>query len=206
MKSEVAGRIRRYRHVFLDAEGTLYVPRNKRSRWEFWADPSPDAAVEFFELDHGVVEALGKLRKQVDTLVVVSRNSDRILGALFEKFGIGHWFDRVMLNGNKGHQIRRYLSEHGLRKEDAIMIGDMPELDLFPVQKAGVDAILVDREYNRWASAERIRGVRELPDWLKIADLAEEPLPCRGRNATLDDFVVGSEPRATKSLKAIAGA
>ncbi|MGQ9588188.1 MAG: HAD family hydrolase [Thermoplasmata archaeon] len=192
----------RYRHIFLDAEGTLYVPKKGRSRWEFWATPSPEAALDFFELDVGVVETLKKLRGQVDSLCLVSRNTDTILSVLMDRFGISHSFDGVMLNGNKGKQIAEYLSRHGFRKENALMVGDMPSLDLYPVKREGVDAILVDREYNRWAKAERIKGIFELPSWLRIADLAEGMNRKRSRNTTLDEFLSGNRA-GTKSLIAI---
>lgn len=192
----------RYRHIFLDAEGTLYVPKKGRSRWEFWANPSPEAALDFFELDVGVVETLKRLRGQVDTLCLVSRNTDTILGVLLGRLGIGHCFDNIMLNGDKGKQIGKFLSQHGFRKENALMVGDMPSLDLYPVKREGVDAILVDREYNRWAKAERIKGVFELPSWLRIADLAEEIDKKRSRNTTLDEYLSGQDAD-TKSLIAV---
>jgi len=68
------------------------------------------------------------------------------------------------------------------------MVGDMPVLDLYPVRRIGVEAILVDRPYNSWAKAERIKGISELPTWLKIADLAEEMGQRRSHIASLDDF------------------
>jgi len=205
MDPKDGNRVRRYRHVFLDAEGTLYVPKGGRSRWEFWANPSADEAVKFFELDNGVVEALKKLRREVDTLCLVSRNSESILDALLSKFDIRGYFDSIMLNGNKGRHIENYLTKHGFRKEDAIMVGDMPSLDLYPVRKAGVDAVLVDRVYNRYARAERIKGVHELPMWLRLADLAEKLEREKARNATLDEFLHDGapSPAETKSLIAL---
>jgi len=183
-----AQKVRRFRHVFLDAEGTLYVPKNGKSRWEFWADPSPDAAVEFFELDKNVKESLEALRGQVETLCIVSKNPKEILTALLDKFGIRHLFDEIMLNDNKGKLIAKYLYRKGLKREEAVMVGDMPVLDLYPVRRIGVEAILVDRPYNSWAKAERIKGISELPSWLKIADLAEEMGQRKSHIASLDDF------------------
>lgn len=209
-----AEKTRKFKHVFLDAEGTLYVPKGGRSRWAFWANPTPKAALEFFELDEGVTEALYRLRGQVDTLCLVSRNTEDILGALLNKFGIGHLFDKIMLNGDKGKQIERYLHQNGLRKEESLMVGDMPTLDLYPVRKAGIEAVLVDRHYNRWAKAERIKGLSDLPSWLKIADLVDDMEHNRSRNATLDEFAVTMAPNgiacgdrsATKRLIAVPGA
>jgi len=202
MEGTGAVKVTRFKHVFLDAEGTLYVPKGKRLIWEFWANPSPEAAVEFFELDTGVLEALRTLREQVDTICVVSRNSWPILSAILKKYGIEDFFDDIILNGNKGKKIERYLSRHGMSKAESIMVGDMPELDLFPVLRAGVAALLVDRWYNRSVSAERIKGLSDLPAWLRIADIAESMGKDESRIATLDEFVNPATIRAgpTKSL------
>lgn len=198
---------RRYKHIFLDAEGTLYVPKGGRSRWEFWANPSPEGAEMFFELDAGVEDALRKLRRKAQTLGLVSWNSEPVLRALLRKFNLREYFDCILINGDKGKKIEGYLLKKGLRKEEAIMVGDMPNLDLYPLRKAGIDAILVDREYNWYAKAERIKGINELPDWLRIADLADRIEKDNGHNSTLDDFLSGDEPRKppTKSLIASAG-
>ena len=214
MEQGDARKPRKFRHIFLDAEGTLYVPKGSRSRWVFWADPTPEAALEFFELDDGVYEALKQLRGQADTLCLVSRNTEDILSALLNKFGIADCFDKIMLNGDKGKQIERYLYQNGLRKEESLMVGDMPSLDLFPVRRAGIEAVLVDRIYNRWAKAERIKGLKALPSWLKIADIVEDMERDRIRIATLDEFTdqlashgfVRADRLATKRLIAVPGA
>ena len=205
---------RKFKHIFLDAEGTLYVPKGGRSRWVFWADPTPEAALEFFELDDGVYEALHQLRSQADTICLVSRNTEDILSVLLKKFGIGDFFDKIMLNGDKGKQIERYLRQNGLKKGESLMVGDMPSLDLYPVKRVGIEAVLVDREYNTWAKAERIKGLSDLPSWLKIADLVDDMERNRCRNATLDEFAVPVAPTsivyggrsATKRLIAVPGA
>jgi phosphoglycolate phosphatase-like HAD superfamily hydrolase len=177
-----------FRHIFLDAEGTLYVPKAGRTTWEFWADPSPELARRFFVLDDGVVDSLCALRAISDTLCIASRNSQAILDVLLDDFGIRDFFDEIILNGNKGRQIARYLESRGLRRDQAVMVGDTPVLDIYPVRRRGIEAILVDRPYNRWADAERIKGVWELPSWLRIAEIAAEA-PGRSYAHTLDDFM-----------------
>ena len=200
--TEDAHMSRRFKHVFLDAEGTLYVPRGGKTTWEFWENPSPGHAMEFFELDEGVAEALISLRGRVDSLCIASRNTKPILDALLDDFGIRDFFDDILLNGNKGKQISKYLAERGLDRRDAVMVGDTPVLDLYPARKAGIEAILVDRPYNRMVDAERIKGVRELPSWLRIADLAEHR--DEARNSTLDDFVEPSR-KPTGRLISVTG-
>lgn len=208
MEKKDGSRSRRFKHIFLDAEGTLYVPRNGRSRWAFWARPSPEEAVGFFELDSGVKEALEAIRSEADSLCIVSLNTEPVLNAILDHFDIRCYFDSVMVNGDKGKRIERYLEERGLSKEDAVMVGDTPSLDLYPVLRAGIHAILVDRDYNRTAKAERIKGVRELPSWLRLADIAEDMIRSRARNATLDEYLQ-CQPEGrldTKSLISATGA
>ncbi len=185
---------RRFKHVFVDAEGTLYVPKHGRSRWEFWVNPSPELALEFFELDVGVKEALAEIRARSDTLCLASRNSSEILNALLAKFGIRKYFDDVLLNGNKGKNISRYLSRRGLSKDEAIMVGDMPRLDIFPVKEHGIEAILVDRVYNRYADAERISGLKDLPTWLRLADVVDGIGRKVVRVARLEEFAFDGNP------------
>lgn len=202
--------LKKFRHVFLDAEGTIYVPRKGHTQYEFWAgEHTPEQALKFFELDAGAAEAIRELRRDVETLCIVSLNPKPILYALLEKFGIKEAFDEIMLNGNKGHIIRDYLRKHNLRSDHAIMIGDMPRIDLYPVKRAGIESVLVDRYYNQGVPAERIRGLSELPAWLRIADLVEEMSP-PPRVKPLDEFVTayelsGHQDNKTKSPLCVPG-
>jgi len=181
--------VKKFKHVFLDAEGTIYVPRKGHTQYEFWAgETTPEKALEIFELDAGAAEAIRQLRKYAETLCVVSLNHRPILEVLLRKFGIWDAFDEVIVNGNKGKRIKDYLRSHNFRADQAIMVGDMPKIDLRPVWNAGIESILVDRYYNQGVPAERIRGIAELPAWLRIADLAEN-MSSPPRVKPLDEFV-----------------
>ncbi len=184
--------IKRFKHVFLDAEGTIYVPKRGKSQYEFWSNPSPEAALDFFELDKGAAEAIRGLRRECETVCLVSLNPKPVLMALLQKFGLADAFDDIMLNGTKGQLIMDYLRKHNFRRDEAVMVGDMPRIDLFPVKVFGIESLLVDRYYNKWARAERIRGISELPAWLRIADLAESLSP-GPRVKPLDEFVSAYE-------------
>jgi FMN phosphatase YigB (HAD superfamily) len=184
---------KKFRHVFLDAEGTIYVPRKGHTQYEFWAgEHTPEKAMEIFELDEGAAEAIRELRREVDTLCLVSLNPQPVLDALLQKFGIKDAFDEIMLNGNKGQLIREYLRKHNLRTDQAIMVGDMPRIDLYPVKSVGIESLLIDRYYNQGVAAERIHGLAELPMWLRIADLVESMHPSP-RVKPLDEFITAYE-------------
>ena len=187
---------KKYKHVFIDAEGTIYVPRKGHTQYEFWAgEHTPEEALSFFELDAGAAEAIRALRREAETLCIVSLNPRPVLDALLLKFGIRDLFDDVLINDDKGRLIRNYLTKHNLRADRAIMVGDMPRIDLYPVQRIGVEAILVDRYYNQGVPAERIPGLSELPAWLRIADLVESMSPSP-RVKPLDEFVTAYEMQA----------
>ena len=156
-----------------------------------------------------MVETLKTLRTQVDTICLVSRNSWPILSVILRKYGLETSFDEIILNGDKGKRIERYLAKHGLSKDESVMVGDMPTLDLFPVLKVGVDAVLVDRWYNRMVRAERIKGLSELPAWLRIADIADGMSKNKARIASLDEFEPqanhdGASPDLTETKRLIA--
>jgi len=189
--------------MFFDAEGTLYVPRGRAKAWEFWSNPSPELAVEFFRLDHGVRESLEHLRSHAETMSVVSYNREDVLDELLQQNGIRDMFDEIMLNEDKGKLIRSFLSRRGLPRESALMVGDTPEMDIGPVKRAGIEAVLVDRPYNRRAVAERIRGLSELPAWLSRADSGENVVFHPPRISTLDQFLDMGGTSHTKRLMAV---
>lgn len=192
---------KKYKHVFLDAEGTIYVPRKGHTQYEFWAgEHTPEEALGFFELDAGAAQAIRELRREAETLCVVSLNPKPVLDALLQKFGIRDVFDEIMINGDKGHLIKNYLRMHNLRADQAIMVGDMPRIDLYPVKRVGVESILVDRYYNQGVAAERIPGLSELPAWLRIADLVESMSPSP-RVKPLDEFVTAYEMQVRRDNK-----
>ncbi len=184
---------KKYKHVFLDAEGTIYVPRKGHTQYEFWAgEHTPEEALGFFELDAGAAEAIREIKGEAETLCLVSLNPKPVLDALLQKFGIREFFDEIMINDDKGRLIKDYLRRNNMRPDQAIMVGDMPRVDLYPVKRVGVDSILVDRYYNQGIPAERIRGLSELPAWLRIADLVESMSPS-ARVKPLDEFVTALE-------------
>lgn len=167
---------RRLTHVFFDAEGTLWVPRPGRSFAEFWDDPDPARAVEIFEPTPHLAETLDALQRRGLRLVVVSLHDVHVLPRLLQGFGIADRFDDVLVNGHKGARILQWLADHGLGPENAVMVGDRPDLDIDPVEAFGVPAVLLDREYNRDADAVRIHDLRDLVGLLAFAGRIVEPV------------------------------
>ena len=57
------------------------------------------------------------------------------------------------------------LDKHGLRPEDAVMVGDSIRTD-FASRRVGIRAIIVDR-FNKYGSDKTIKDLRLLKDMLR---------------------------------------
>lgn len=184
----------RITHIFFDAEGTLWVPREGRSFDEFWADPDPRRALEIFARTPHLDETLDALQAAGLRLVVVSRHDVTVLPALLRLFGLTERFDDVLVNGHKGARVVQWLRAHGLRRADALMVGDLPELDIIPLETFGVRAVLLDRDYNRDADAVRIHDLRDLVGLVAFANRTIEPTDPAHRVATESGTWTGLAP------------
>jgi len=62
------------------------------------------------------------------------------------------YFDEVVVSHLEGIEkpdpriFRRVLERLAMRPEDAVYVGDVPELDLVGARAAGIDAVLIDRK------------------------------------------------------------
>ena len=152
------------RYIFFDAEGTLYIPQPRKTTREFWeyGERTIERAKGFFTLDDGVRDSLEELKTRGYNLYVLSRHKKTLLEDMLRHFNIRHLFDDILVNGDKGVRIRECLSEIMANTEEALMIGDIPSLDVDPVNRVGVRCLLIDRKYNQASSCERISGIKEL--------------------------------------------
>lgn len=149
-------------HIFFDAEGTLYVTNEGKDYNDFWnGEHTLERALEFFHLDEGMIEFLTYLKRSGYVLYVVSKHIDELLLGLLEYFGITDFFNEIMINGDKGQRINDYISRRNISPEECVMFGDHFDLDIDPVIRVGVDAILVSREYNRNVDAFRVDRIHD---------------------------------------------
>ena len=150
-------------YLFLDAEGTLFLPKEGLSYLDFWAgEHTLERAKDVFELDPATVEVLEKLRKMGITMYVVSKHEEAILPSLLEHFGIRKFFKDVLINGDKGQRIREQAAADGIPLDRCLMVGDMYSLDIAPCLREGIKCYLLDRKYNRKENAPRLKSLREL--------------------------------------------
>lgn len=129
--------------VFFDAEGTLYVSRKGKCLEDFWShgELTLERAIDYFELNEGVKKTLEELLKKRMVIAVVSVHKDHLLPNLLEHFGISDFFEEIMINGDKGRLMSTFLWERGIRKEDALMVGDTYEIDIEPAIREGIRSL-----------------------------------------------------------------
>ncbi len=137
--------------VFFDAEGTLYRPKRGKSYEDFWecGEHTLERAKEHFELNHCVAGILMMLKGRDYLMAVVSKHKDHLLPELLEHLGIDEFFSEIMIGNEKGPMMLNYLKERGIRRADAVMVGDTYDLDIAPAEKMGIRGIHLDGEKRR---------------------------------------------------------
>ncbi|MBI4451293.1 HAD family hydrolase [Candidatus Woesearchaeota archaeon] len=118
------------------------------------------------------VKVLDELRKAGFKLALVSNTCMNAVEPALEKFGLASKFDVVSLSYKTGllktdpEFFAEILKQLGVKKEEAVMVGDSFETDIEGATNAGIRAILVDRKNNR-EYAEKITSLLELSEKLK---------------------------------------
>jgi len=111
-------------------------------------DAFKDPAV--WEVFPDVVPALAALRERGIRLGVCS-NWDSRLPTLLERLDLARFFDTVGVSHLEGVEkpspelFQRVLARLGASPENALHVGDLPELDLEGARRAGLDGLLIDR-------------------------------------------------------------
>jgi len=116
------------------------------------------------------IEMLEKLKKS-HKLILVANTDSFSVEAVLDKYGLKKYFDSIYLSCDMGmlksnaKMFETILEKEGLKGEDAIMVGDSIESDLFGAEKAGLKGILLDRN-NKRSHPNRITTLAELEQFL----------------------------------------
>jgi len=158
-------------HVFFDAEGTLYGPREGKTCEEFWNhdERTAERAKEHFALDPDVPRLLQALKDRGHRLYVLSRNVEQVLFPLMSHFGIRKYFDEVVIREDKAKFLVEFRRRKGLAADQIVMVGDTPELDIRPVKENGIKAIHLDCS-GKPRIPETVSALRQVLRCLDIAD------------------------------------
>ena len=119
-----------------------------------------------------VVPALAALRALGVRLAVVS-NWDSRLPALLDALDLSPWFETLAVSHVEGVEkpspelFLRALGRLGGRPEDALHVGDVPELDEVGARAAGVESVIVDRHRRLPEAHGALRDLSTIPELVR---------------------------------------
>lgn len=161
--------INRELYLFFDAEGTLYVTKSGEPFQKFWlGEPSLERALSMFKLDLDVYSTLEKFYKAQVPMFVVSKHKEELLPLLLDGLGIKKFFQKVLINGDKGKRIREFAEKHDFPLDKCYMIGDNLELDIISARREGVNGIFLDSKNNHTLKGPRIQKISELLNFFEL--------------------------------------
>jgi len=101
------------------------------------------------------IEVLKELKSKGIKLALVSNTPSFTGHEILEKFDLEQYFDVVMLSFEQGllktnpEFFQKTLDKLGVKKEEALMVGDSVPTDIKGAENAGIKALLVDRQNKR---------------------------------------------------------
>lgn len=118
------------------------------------------------------LESLEHFKKEGYKLALISNTDNFSIEKVIDKFGLSKYFDAVILSYECGllktnpKMFDLALEKLGVKKAEAIMVGDSIETDIEGATKAGVKAVLIDRRDKR-AYENKILKLMDLQSQLK---------------------------------------
>lgn len=121
---------------------------------------------------HDVLETLGELAEAGVKLGLIS-NFESWLEGLLENLDLDRYLEIRVISGKEGFEkphpriFELALERAGVEPHQAMHVGDSPISDFEGAERAGLQAVLLDR-WERFPEfrGKRIRGLREIPDLL----------------------------------------
>lgn len=170
--------------IFFDADGTIWYPKetkyDKHPVWVYHKYTNPFLARKQIMLIPGAVQTLRKLKKKNMTLVVLStsprtpKEANKIMKDSVKHFKVSHLFDEVHATRDyyksKGKFILEIINKLGFSKKDALMVGDSYEWDYKSARDVGIDALLIEHNYEQsHPNTNKVkRRIRKLADVLRF--------------------------------------
>jgi phosphoglycolate phosphatase-like HAD superfamily hydrolase len=148
--------------IFFDGDGTLWYPEDtKRTKVPHWVylDESISNPIAEFVITPTTAETLQRLGEMGIKRVLLSTSPLPEEEAIMHRIRVAqhvdvhHLLDDILVApdypAGKGEQIRKWLEEHDMQADDALMVGDMYTWDLKSARDVGVDGLLVESDYQQ---------------------------------------------------------
>ncbi len=171
--------------VFLDGDGTLWYPkatkRTQKPHWIYHDPATKDNYLEHLELTPRTKETLEALREKGVYLVVLSANpyaeeiAIKEIKERLEHFGLSSLFYAHRSSSGddpngKATIMVEILSSLGLRKEDALMVGDSYFYDYLAAKNVGIDALFIENGVSKMPEEipQDLQSIKEVHELLDI--------------------------------------
>ena len=149
--------------IFFDGDGTLWYPKTTKRRvkpfWIYLNEETKDNFLDHLEVAPEVVKTLATLKDKGIKLIILSTHPDKlenagdVLKSKVDHFDLHRLFDEYHVTAEypeaKGEKIVELLEKFDLTQKDALMVGDSYRWDIEPAINSGIDAVLIDSDYNK---------------------------------------------------------
>lgn len=162
--------------IFFDGDGTLWYPKKtKYTKHPVWLyrDRRFKNHVNHLVMIPSVLSTLKKLKRMGIITIVLSthphppKEADAIINRKIKHFELDKLFDEVHATrehqGSKGEFIIEILKRRKIPKSKALMVGDSYRWDFEPAKNSGIDALLIESEYESLKHKAK-RTIKKLSD------------------------------------------
>jgi HAD superfamily hydrolase (TIGR01662 family) len=173
--------------VFLDGDGTIWYPsktlRTQKPHWIYLDPETKDSYLQHLMLTPQVKEALAALKEKGMYLVVISANpyaediAVKEIKERLEHFGLSDFFYACRSSAGdnpdgKAAIMLETIKELGLKKEDALMVGDSYFYDYLAAKNVGIDAFFIENAVSKMPEVvpADIQSIKEVRDILGILE------------------------------------
>jgi len=162
--------------IFFDGDGTLWYPKKtKYSKHPIWLykDKRFKNYAAHLIMIPSVLSTIKKLKQMGIITIVLSthpqspKEANVIINHKMKHFKLKDFFDEVhatkMYPESKGEFILKILSRRKIPKSKALMVGDSYKWDYKSANEMGVDAVLIESEYEPMKKQVK-RTIKKLSD------------------------------------------
>lgn len=164
--------------IFFDGDGTLWYPKKtKYARHPVWLykDKRFKNHINHLIMTPSALSTIKKLKQMGILTIVLSthphppKEADAIINHKIKHFKLDKLFDEVhatrVHSGSKGEVMLKILKRRKIPKSKALMVGDSYIWDFKPAEENGIDALLIESEYE--PMKKQAKTIKKLSDIFK---------------------------------------
>jgi len=148
--------------IFFDGDGTLWHPKSSKYKKPHHVYHTPGTHKDHtakMKITPTTYSTLKKLKREGIITVILSAHPQKlqeakiVINHKMEHFNLSDLFNEAHATRgdttSKPKYIKRLLKKYKIPKSQALMVGDTYEWDIKPVNRIGVDTLLIETSYNK---------------------------------------------------------